>query len=639
MKYAALGLLAFLCAVTAPAQTIEVSPTGSIHTLTAARDAARSQRRSGHHGTIHILLHEGVYFLPETLVLSPEDSDTSWEAAHGEHPIISGGRLISGWKHNSGPVWTADAPGAYFHQLFVNGDRVMRSRTPKNGFLRFEGSGASDKPMNLHYRGDDIKPEWAKDPDIQIVGSMVWSDFRSSIQAVDPASHTVSLSAVQGAANEEDARYAVENDPSALKTPGTWHLERSTHTLSYIPRAYERMQQAQVIAPALERLIFLQGNPATGTLVHDVGFHGLRFMHTDWTMSSPGYFDQQAATTIPASIEAVGTEHLKIEHCTFAHGGGYGVELGIGTKHNQMEANEFYDLGAGGIKVGVTSPQSEAANRSEDNVLSDNDLHDLGKVYPGAVAILVLQSERNQITHNHLHDLSYTAISVGWTWGYGPSQAAGNIVEFNHIHAIGKGALSDMGGIYTLGTQPGTIVRNNLIHDISTFTYGGWGIYLDEGSSQILVQDNIVYGCDSSGFHQHYGRDNVIRNNIFAQNRDYQVMRSRAEDHNAFTFEENIVYFSQGEPFGGAWSSTGFTFRRNLYFNTRTSEPLFAGRSFAEWQQSGQDKDSVIADPLFVNAEAADYRMSAASPARKMGITDIDLASVGPRSQPGSSGW
>src|SRR5271163_3705528 len=203
--------LSLFFSVTALAQTVSVSPAGPIKTLAEARDAARTQRRSGISGPITITIGAGTYFLPETLVLGPEDSDTIWEAAHGEHPIISGGRTISGWTKTSGATWTADAPGPYFRQLFVNGSRAIRARTPNDTFFRFAGSGTPNAPLQLRFRGKDIKEEWANQADVELVGYMAWSDFRSPILGVDKVAHLVELGPKEESANEEDARYFIEN--------------------------------------------------------------------------------------------------------------------------------------------------------------------------------------------------------------------------------------------------------------------------------------------------------------------------------------------------------------------------------------------------------------------------------------------
>ena len=129
---------------------------------------------------------------------------------------------------------------------------------------------------------------------------------------------------------------------------------------------------------------------------------------------------------------------------------------------------------------------------NSDKLFSDNHIFDLGKIYPSAVGIWMGQSINSKISHNHIHDLNYTAISVGWTWGYAPQQCHHHIIEHNHLHDIGRGMLSDLGAIYALGVQPGTVIRNNLIHDVSCLAYGVGGIYLDEGSSDILLEHNVV---------------------------------------------------------------------------------------------------------------------------------------------------
>ena len=469
-----------------------------------------------------------------------------------------------------------------------------------------------------------------------MVALLAWADFRLPIASVDEAAHVATLTLDPRPSNKEtDARYYIENAPDALDSAGEWYLDRKTHTVSYWPMSGENMAAEQVIAPALTQLVRLEGRPERGEFVRNVVFRGLQFAHADWTMPEKGYVDTQAAVPAPAAIEAVGAVECRFERCTIAHSGGYAVWFGRGSKRNQVSACELYDLGGGGVKLGEPRQFPDDSQQNYENVVADNHIHDLGLVYAPAVGVWAMQSGRNQIVHNHIHDLFYTAISVGWTWGYGENQSKGNIIEYNHLHDIGKEMLSDMGGIYTLGVQPGTRIRNNLIHDIASFTYGGWGIYPDEGSSEMLIENNIVYRCKSAGFHQHYGRENIVRNNIFAFNKENQLMRTRAEPHISFTFEHNIVYFDQGRLLGSNWSGDQFKMNANLYFDTRSAAPRFAGLGFGEWQAAGHDQDSRIADPLFVNAANFDFRLRPESPALKMGFRQIDMSTVGPRVVPG----
>jgi hypothetical protein len=254
-------------------------------------------------------------------------------------------------------------------------------------------------------------------------------------------------------------------------------------------------------------------------------------------------------------------------------------------------------------------------------------------VYPAACGVIIFQSGKNTIAHNHIHDTYYTGISNGWTWGYGPTNAGENIIEYNHVHDIGRGMLSDMGGNYNLGVQPGTVIRHNLFHDITSHGYGGWGIYTDEGSSHILIENNVVYHTKSGGFHQHYGRMNMVRNNIFAYSLIGQVIRTRMEPHLSFTFERNIVYWTEGPLLGSNWKDDRYRLDYNLYWNPTISPDSvrFAAWIPAEWKARGQDTHSLIADPLFVNPEKGDFTLRPGSPAFRLGFTSIDLRGVGPR--------
>jgi hypothetical protein len=617
----ALGLLASVTAAQLPAgKTLIVSPGSSLSSLAAARDVIRAIRRQGQTGPVTVQIRGGVYRVDETFVLKPEDSNVTYTAWPGEHPVFSGGHRIEGWQKSTGSIWTAPAP-FYFRQLFINGRRALRARTPTNGFYRIDGPSSQDKPFLLKFRGDDIRKSWAG-RDVEAVALLAWAEIRMPIVEVDETAHTARLTADPRPSNKEkDARYWIENTPDALDSPGEWYLDRQAGTVSYWPVAGEDLTRDEVIAPALLELVRIEGQPDMGQVVRDVVFRGLDFRHADWTMDSKGYADVQAAIETVSAFSAVGAENVTIDHCAFQQSGGYAIWFGRGSKHNRVLATEIFDMGAGGIKIGETTTRPGEAEQNFEHTIADNDIHDLGLVYPPAVGIWIGQSSRNVVSHNHVHDLFYTAISAGWTWGYRPNQCRGNIIEYNHLHHIGRDMLSDMGGVYTLGEQPGTVIRNNLIHDVSAFTYGGWGIYPDEGSSDMLIESNIVYRTKSAGFHQHYGRENIVRNNIFAFGQEYQLIRSRPEAHVSFTLEGNIIYYDSGKLLGGNWSGDQFRMRRNVYWDAR-GEPV---------APSAQDVEPMIADPLFANARNYDFTLLPKSPAWTIGWKTIDMTTVGPR--------
>jgi hypothetical protein len=287
--------------------------------------------------------------------------------------------------------------------------------------------------------------------------------------------------------------------------------------------------------------------------------------------------------------------------------------------------NEPSDLGAGGVKIGdersnanppagpngagirqapggpngrenANDAQSETEASSE-NVVTDNDIHDIGAVFASAVGVWIGQSYGNTVAHNEIRDTYYSGISVGWTWSWGRTMAHHNIIEQNHIHHIGRGLLSDMGCIYTLGLQPGTVLRNNLCHDVTRYDkkpaqrapgtpasqplienqtgYGGWGIYLDSASSQILVENNVVYRTQDGAYH-------------------------------------NLYFRADGQPFS------------------------FGKLSFEQWQRErGQDRNSLIGDPRFVDPEHGDFTLEPGSPALRIGFQPIDVGHVGPRQKVG----
>lgn len=624
---------------------------GPLATAGAALRAAREARRTPPAPeAITILFHSGRHELAEPLVLTPEDSGVTaaapftLAAAPGAQPVLSGGRRITGWRPAPGRpvVWQAGIADARagrwsFRSLFVNGTRAVRARTPNEGsFFRMTGARVQDKPAAFHFQPGDLRPEWAAAGRVEVIALEKWTDIRQHISRVDVRSNLVTLSGSSTEhTREPGARYWIENSPDALDAPGEWHLDAAAGVLAYVPQPGEDMTTAEVIAPALQELVVFKGDFQAKRAVRHVVLRGLGFQHTDWTMTDEGFRDPQAAVGFAGDVRAEGAVDCRIEDCRFSHLAGYAVDFGRGCQGNRITGNEMSDLGAGGIRVGETTKRGDPFEGCHGQVITDNHIHHGGRIFPPAVGVLLLQTGTNRIAHNHIHDLFYTAISVGWNWGYQETPCRENVIEFNHLHHLGHGMLSDMGGIYTLGIQHGTVLRNNLIHDVVSHSYGGWGLYTDEGSTGIVLENNVVHHCKSAGFHQHYGRDNVVRNNLFAFNREHQVMRTRDEPHISFHFTNNIVCFNSGTLLGSSWRNDRFVIDGNVYWDTRlgtnTAAWRFSGATLEAWRARGHDRRSVIADPLFNDPDRGDFSVRPGSPALALGFKPIDLSTVGVR--------
>jgi hypothetical protein len=622
---------------------------GPFATIARAQRAVRELRATDER-PLRVLIRGGVYRLKRPLVFKPEDSGTlaapvTYAAYAGEQPVFSGGRAITGWTEGKDGIWTADVPEAKagkwaFNQLFVNGRRAIRARHPNEGYLRTAGRPPGvgevvrgNKPAcsTMTFHAGDLQ-RFRNLEDVNIVLYHAWTASLHWIADLDTRKHTVTFTAPSGwpvGQWEHEQRYHVENCLEALDMPGEWYLDRKAGKLYYMPLPGEDPNASETIAPVLRQLVFFTGNPAKEQYVQHVHLQGLSFQHADWQIKDRGPADGQAAIWLTGTVFGRGMLSCALEGCEIAHVGEYGLWLERGCRDNVIRQCELHDLGGGGIKVGETCSVTEAKLSTAHNTVDNCFIHAGGKVFPAGVGVIILRSSSNAVTHNEICDLYYTGISVGWSWGYDPSSASHNVIEYNHIHHLGQGVLSDMGGIYTLGISPGTRLRYNLIHDVQSDLYGGWGIYPDEGSTHILIENNVCYRCKTGGFHQHYGRENLVQNNIFADATLMQVARTRNEPHTSFIFERNIVYCTNPEVLSGAWQDNNFRMERNVYWNANGPELDFAGLPFGHWQAEGRDVQSIVADPLFVDPEHGDYRLQADSPALRLGFRPIKTDKIG----------
>jgi len=641
-----------------------------VATLRRALDLARAIRAAEPDRRRPIVIEAagGTYELEEPVVLTPEDSGTVQaptvvRAAADAKPVFSGGRRLTGWKvKGSGDAirWTLEleevARGAWnFAQLFVNDQRRFRPRLPSGGGGSgwFTIAGRADPSEQNARRGHDrfvyapgdLRPDWANLGDVEVVAVHRWTMSRMRIGSLDEATHTVTFTGPTRALTEwssfpEGNVYLVENVREALGDPGSWYLDRPAGELSYCPLPGEEPDNARVVAPRLERLLEIRGDVAGRRFVEHVRFEGLTFAHGNWSLPPAGQSFPQAEVNVGGAVTLTGARQVTFSQVAIRQVGRYALEFGAGCRDCRVEQSELVDLGGGGVLIGTSGgPQSWGTPGRLDDpeaavsgiAVRDTTIAHGGRLHSAAVGVWIGHAAHCAIEHCDIFDFTYTGVSVGWVWGYAESPSHHNRIAFNHIHSLGFGVLSDLGGVYTLGRSPGTVVEGNLIHDVTSRKYGGWGLYTDEGSTGIVMRGNLVMRTSSAGFHQHYGRDNLIENNIFAEGRDGQLQRTRVEDHQSFRFERNIVWWNSAAPLvRGDWMN-GLATSDNCYFNA-VGPVVFPGpEDLAARQSMGQDLGSIVADPRFRDPARDDFTLAGDSPALALGFVPIDPSEAGRR--------
>lgn len=628
---------------------------GPLATVQKAREILHKTKAAtgGLTRPVAVVLRGGVYPQTEPIVFTAADSGTqecpiTYQAYPGEKPVIRGGQVIRGWEPDdsaqsrtrcAGKLWRAAVPAAKtggkwrFNQLFVNGGRRTRARVPNKGsFLRTDGPASKGSTREFYFHEGDVK-RWNDLREVIFVVYHSWETSIHHVRSVDTEARVVELHEPAPwamGAWERQQRYYVENVFEELDEPGEWYLNRVTGTLYYYPLPGETMADVEVVAPAVtSTLVRFEGDASKGDAIEHLHFRGISFLHTNADLTrlrNPG----QGEIYQPGLIQATGLRGASFEGCTVAHTGAHGIWLAAGCEDVEVRRCHFHDLGGGGLYIGGGWGLNEAAP-TQRIVVDNNFIHDGSHLFHGAHGVWIGRSSYNTVTHNEISNFDYSGISCGWSWGFQPSSAHHNILDYNHIHHLGNGdGLSDMGGIYTLGISPGTTERYNHIHHVYNYApvSHGSGVYPDEGSSEILIENNVVYRVRTCPLFQHYGKDNIVRNNIFALGGKGQLQRCREDKPCHYVAEGNIVFGDIPQMLGGVWKNGDWKVGRNVYWST-AGPPKFADMDFQTWQRKGNDIGSIVADPRFVDAANDDFRLKPDSPALKLGFQPIDLSKTG----------
>lgn len=653
------------CAARA-AEVVEVSPSGSLKTPAEAVAHIRELRQSGRLGVdqpVTIRIAAGLYELPDTLNLSAADSGLTFEGAPGGKTVLSGGSRITGFQADGSGVWRARVPAELeFDELWMNGSRAVRARSPNSGYYYIrqaisEGEDRDGKPVDWFHRAfeasnpSDLAPLCGlSDAELSRAVAYVYYSWDGDWLRCDRVLGDRGILVFKEPSRLDffylwikyETRYHLENFRAALDEPGEWFLDRAADEVLYIPKRGQRPRSSVAVVPRLRRLVRIRGTEDSPA--HDIAFRNLVFSHTGYTMAG-SMTGSQAGANLSAAVAGGHVRGVTFDNCQFLHMAEYALGFRFDCRECSVTRCCFRDLGGGGVQIGTTSwspgQPTDGVTRSvrvEDCVFLQG-----GRRFPEGVAVAVYQASDCTVAHNDIADFFYTGISVGWTWGYADTVAHGNLVAYNRIRGIGQGVLSDMGGIYTLGRSPGTRIVGNVIGDVVSYNYtgsGSCGIYTDEGTSEIVVESNLVYRVKDMLVHQNYGRKNLFRNNIFAfpdpAAAGACMALGRAESPYSAALTNNIFVWRgkacayKSSP--ATLAAGSFPRGKNLYWcYDNAAADAFGGKDFAAALAVGGDEGSVYADPLFKDPDAGDFTLKSNSPALGLGFVPFNVSLAGVR--------
>lgn len=577
MKKLFLTAICILCSHWLLAGEIWISPKGSDFnngtrqspkaTLTSALRQAREWRRTEDNriqGGITIYMEGGTYAFHEPVFIRPEDSGTKESptiirSVGDEKVILSGGISINGWK-KQGKVWVADVPvfngrPLDFRQLWVNGKKAVRARDVED-FEKMNRICSVDEKNEILYvpavsirrlidNKGNLKAKYA-----EMVLHQMWCVANLRIRSVEVQGDSAAIRFHQPESRIQfehpwprpmvttdghNSAFYLTNARELQDVPGEWYHDIDARKVYYYPREGEKMQEAEVIVPAVETLVRVEGT--LDRPVRHIRFEKITFSYTTWMRpSEKGHVPLQAGMYLTdgyridpkmqrnylnhpldnqgwlgrpaAAVRVVAARQIDFERCRFEHLGSTGLDYEEAVQGGVVRGCLFHDIAGNGLLVGSFSPAAHEthlpynpADRREvctQQQINNCYFTEIGNEDWGCLAIAAGYVEDINIEHNEISEVPYSGISLGWGWTQTVNCMRNNRVHANLIHHYAK-HMYDVAGIYTLGSQPKSYVTENCVHSIYKPGYvhdpNHWFyLYTDEGSSFITVRDNWTEG-------------------------------------------------------------------------------------------------------------------------------------------------
>ena len=577
MKKLFVTAICILCSHWLLAGEIWISPKGSDFndgtrqspkaTLTSALRQAREWRRTEDNriqGGITIYMEGGTYAFHEPVFIRPEDSGTKESptvirSVGDEKVILSGGISINGWK-KQGKVWVADVPAFNgrpldFRQLWVNGKKAVRARDVED-FEKMTRICSVDEKNEILYvpavsirrlidNKGNLKAKYA-----EMVLHQMWCVANLRIRSVEVQGDSAAIRFHQPESRIQfehpwprpmvttdghNSAFYLTNARELQDVPGEWYHDIDARKVYYYPREGEKMQEAEVIVPAVETLVRVEGT--LDRPVCHIRFEKITFSYTTWMRpSEKGHVPLQAGMYLTdgyridpkmqrnylnhpldnqgwlgrpaAAVRVVAARQIDFERCRFEHLGSTGLDYEEAVQGGVVRGCLFLDIAGNGLLVGSFSPAAhethlpyDPADRREvctQQQINNCYFTEIGNEDWGCLAIAAGYVGDVNIEHNEISEVPYSGISLGWGWTQTVNCMRNNRVHANLIHHYAK-HMYDVAGIYTLGSQPKSYVTENCVHSIYKPGYvhdpNHWFyLYTDEGSSFITVRDNWTEG-------------------------------------------------------------------------------------------------------------------------------------------------